>query len=260
MEGSDNSAPRGCALLRGLLLAAAAASLLAGSGPGARDDLPSLARLGLANSAAFASLALFLALLRSRPVVDSLGLGPARLRRGATPIAAAGLLLLSLSLDRLVDLTGQADASALGHIARLLAGATPEERGLALIGLAVAPAVAEELLFRGALQRALLRRLPPAAAVAASSLLFGLAHLDPVYILAAGGLGIYLGVLAWRADSIRPAVVCHLVNNAVAVLTAGPTADRLEPPPALLIPGLLLSAALLLLACRPADTRPRRTG
>ncbi len=237
----------------GVLFAVAAGALLAGSASGPAADLGALSRLALASSAAFACLALALALPGRRSVAEALGLRRSRLRRGATVLAAAGLCLLSLSLDRLVDLAGWTDASALGRIGRLVAAATPRQRVLALVGLALAPAVAEELLFRGALQRALLLRMPPAAAIGISALAFGLAHLDPVYVLAATALGLYLGVLAWRADSIRPAVICHLVNNTVAVLFAGPAAERLEPPAGLLPLVLLLSAGLLAAACRRPD-------
>jgi len=91
--------------------------------------------------------------------------------------------------------------------------------GLIVI-VAVVPGIVEELLFRGYLQSRLLRRWPPLLAVGTSALIFSVAHLDPVHVLGVIPLGFWLGAVAWRAGSIWPAMLCHAVNNAVAVAGA----------------------------------------
>ena len=73
------------------------------------------------------------------------------------------------------------------------------------LALCVMPAIAEELLFRGAFQ-GLMRPCGSAAAIFAPALLFGVLHLDLAQGLTAFACGVFLGWLA-------------LVNNALAFLT-----------------------------------------
>lgn len=84
--------------------------------------------------------------------------------------------------------------------------------------LCVMPAIAEELLFRGAFQ-GLMRPCGSAAAIFAPALLFGVLHLDLAQGLTAFACGVFLGWLAERSGSILPGMLLHLVNNALAFLT-----------------------------------------
>ena len=77
------------------------------------------------------------------------------------------------------------------------------------LALCVMPAIAEELLFRGAFQ-GLMRPCGSAAAIFAPALLFG---------VLAFVCGVFLGWLAERSGSILPGMLLHLVNNALAFLT-----------------------------------------
>lgn len=86
------------------------------------------------------------------------------------------------------------------------------------LALCVMPAIAEELLFRGAFQ-GLMRPCGSAAAIFAPALLFGVLHLDLVQGLTAFACGVFLGWLAERSGSILPGMLLHLVNNALAFLT-----------------------------------------
>jgi membrane protease YdiL (CAAX protease family) len=87
---------------------------------------------------------------------------------------------------------------------------------LLLVG--VLPGFVEELLFRGYMQSRLLRRWPPVVAITASTLVFAAAHMDPLHVVGVLPLGIWLGMVAWRADSVWPAMLCHGINNAIAVV------------------------------------------
>lgn len=86
------------------------------------------------------------------------------------------------------------------------------------LALCVMPAIAEELLFRGAFQ-GLMRPCGSAAAIFAPALLFGVLHLDLAQGLTAFACGMFLGWLAERSGSILPGMLLHLVNNALAFLT-----------------------------------------
>lgn len=87
-----------------------------------------------------------------------------------------------------------------------------------LIGLA--PAVCEEVLFRGFLQPRLTRLLWfwPGLGVVLASLAFAAFHVDPVHVVAVFPLGLWLGFLSYRSGSIFPAVIGHFVNNVLSVI------------------------------------------
>ena len=87
--------------------------------------------------------------------------------------------------------------------------------GYFAIGL-LAP-VCEELVFRGAVLRALLRWTPRHwLAIAISALLFALIHANPIQMPHAFLIGLLLGWLYYRTDSIVPGIVYHWVNNTIA--------------------------------------------
>lgn len=87
--------------------------------------------------------------------------------------------------------------------------------GYVLVGL-LAP-LAEELVFRGAVLRALLRwQRSPWVGIAISAFLFALIHMNPAQMPHAFLIGLLLGWMYYRTDSIVPGVVYHWVNNTVA--------------------------------------------
>lgn len=88
---------------------------------------------------------------------------------------------------------------------------------LAVVVVTIGPLV-EELLFRGVLLSALLRRLRPLAAVVLSALVFALAHLPDLHWLWYGLpdlalLGIAFAWLRLRSGSLWPAILAHACNN-----------------------------------------------
>ena len=80
-----------------------------------------------------------------------------------------------------------------------------------LIGLL--PGIAEEILFRGYVQRRFVDRWGPAAGIAVTSIIFGLFHVTPHGIALATIIGVWLGVLAYRTGSIVPGILCHAAIN-----------------------------------------------
>jgi membrane protease YdiL (CAAX protease family) len=185
------------------------------------DGATTLAFDALATAALLGLAALGAASFSPQPLAARLGLRRGRFGPGATALGALGLLGLSHALEGLLTVAGAPPSETLARFTATLAAATPAELALAAAVFALASAGAEELLFRGALQRGLAPRLGGATAVALAAALFALAHGDPVHAIAAFPLGLYLGVLAWWDGSIRSALAAHALNNAVAVLEAG---------------------------------------
>ena len=80
----------------------------------------------------------------------------------------------------------------------------------------LAPLV-EEVVFRGAILRTLLRAFGSHwAAITVSALLFAVVHLNPAQMPHAFLMGLLLGWMYYRTGSILPGVVLHWVNNTVA--------------------------------------------
>jgi membrane protease YdiL (CAAX protease family) len=90
-----------------------------------------------------------------------------------------------------------------------------------LLTVAVVPALFEELLFRGYLQRQAERRLSVPAGLVAVGVLFGAYHMSVTQLVPLSVLGIYLGFVVWATGSLWAGVLVHLLNNGLAVVVAG---------------------------------------
>ena len=133
-------------------------------------------------------------------------------------VAVISLLWLSFSLNFLLEFSGMRENSALVELESQLIQVKKEELVWMLVCLALLPALAEELLFRGLLLGRLKARWGPAVALTLSSLLFGAAHLDLAQGLAAAVLGFFLGGLRLRTGSVHASILCHASNNGIAIL------------------------------------------
>lgn len=91
--------------------------------------------------------------------------------------------------------------------------------GYVAIGLMVP--IAEEIVFRGAIQHMLqvaLGKRYPWIAIVISALIFGFIHLNKAQGVHAFVIGLLLGWMFYRTGSILPGLVFHWVNNSVAYL------------------------------------------
>ena len=87
-----------------------------------------------------------------------------------------------------------------------------------MIGLiAVAPALCEELLFRGCMQGLLERSMRPWLAAAVTAVAFGLFHVSLFRVLPTAAIGLLLGFVRMRTGSILPCMLIHFMNNALIV-------------------------------------------
>ena len=89
---------------------------------------------------------------------------------------------------------------------------------LALLAFALAPGVCEEVAFRGFLLSGFRRTGRTVLAITLSSLLFGVMHLIPQQVFNAALLGLVLGYLAVRSESLLPGIVFHFCYNSLEVL------------------------------------------
>ncbi len=81
--------------------------------------------------------------------------------------------------------------------------------------ICVSAALLEELIFRGIILEGLLRNYGKWKAIIISSVVFGLAHLNPVQFISAGILGLFIGWIYSRTRSVLPGICIHFINNSV---------------------------------------------
>src|SRR5262249_5135093 len=90
------------------------------------------------------------------------------------------------------------------------------QRALGFLAVfALLPAICEEAAFRGYILSRLLRRFRPRTAVILSSFLFALFHMNVFQFMPSFFLGIVLGLLTIRSQSLLPAILFHLLHNGV---------------------------------------------
>ena len=90
--------------------------------------------------------------------------------------------------------------------------------GFLLVALAVTPALFEELLFRGYLQRQVERRWGTLASIVLVGLCFGAYHVRLSQLLPLAVLGMYLGFAVWATGNLWAGSLVHLLHNGATVL------------------------------------------
>lgn len=87
-----------------------------------------------------------------------------------------------------------------------------------ILVVAVVPAIVEELLFRGLIQRSFEKSFSGIHAAVLAGTIFGLYHFNPFAVVPLVGLGCYFGFLRYRSRSIIVAMTAHFLNNALAAI------------------------------------------
>ena len=77
----------------------------------------------------------------------------------------------------------------------------------------VAAPIAEEILFRGLILGTLKQEMHPWAAILLSSLAFGAAHGTAISFIYATGIGLLMGWLFVKFDSVLPSIIFHMAYN-----------------------------------------------
>jgi len=181
------------------------------------------------------------------PLARALRLQPWDRRTMLLAVAAGGAFwVTSYGLLELQSAVWPPSPDYLERFRRLfeaLRPAGPLDWAFSMAAIAVAPAVAEEVLNRGIILPSFRRPLGDGGAVAASALIFGLMHLDAYRLPFTFMMGLALGALRVRTGSLVPGLLAHATVNALT-FTAAPFVD--DPAQALPDPRPLLGAAVLL--------------
>ncbi|MDP8999817.1 MAG: CPBP family intramembrane metalloprotease [Myxococcota bacterium] len=227
---------------------------------------PGIMACALVSASMIATVTVVAARLQARDIVSTLRLAATRASFVGIVAAVVGMVGLSLATGAASDLLGLRGQGTMAAIARALERPPPARLLIAIVTIAIAPAVAEEGLFRGLIQTRLAARWGRWPSILITALGFGLVHLDLVQGAVAAVAGIFLGWIADRFGGIRPTIAAHAFNNAafVAVAAVGSTGDVTRMGDVALTAGGLMTwilAVVLLrsdLAIRPdTATSPR---
>ena len=89
---------------------------------------------------------------------------------------------------------------------------------LVIIVVSIVPAVCEEVMFRGYIQRSFEFKMKPIWAALITAVFFGLYHFNPYALLPLMALGFYFGFAAYKSNSIFVPMSMHFLNNFVAII------------------------------------------
>lgn len=155
----------------------------------------------------------------------------------------------------LIPLQNQENLSA-EILTKLLANMTPTDLLFNFLVMVLLPAFAEELFFRGILQKLLQRSINHRSAILLTAVAFALVHGQPLSFLPLFFMGALLGASKLWTGSLWTPILLHLINNLAALLTAYNQNGYQSTPPtsqplwSLIGLALLLTSAWLLRTLR----------
>ena len=112
------------------------------------------------------------------------------------------------SLDKLIENT----------YGNLLSANNIPEGIFVIIIVSVVPAICEETMFRGFIQKSFEFKLKPFWAALITAVFFGLYHFNPYGLIPLIGLGLYFGFAAYTSNSIFIPMTLHFLNNFAAII------------------------------------------
>ena len=129
---------------------------------------------------------------------------------------------------------------------------------LGILCVGILGPILEELLFRGAVTKVLLKKYNPVVAILISGLLFGIFHMNPAQIVGATLIGFVLAWIYYRTHSLIPCILIHIMNNCLSVYLSlkfpdvDYTSDLIGEPAYMI--SLVVSVLLFMLSWRMMNT------
>jgi membrane protease YdiL (CAAX protease family) len=136
-------------------------------------------------------------------------------------LIGVGLIVLLDEADRILNIFFPMPAEAYEVLEAFL---TPEKWSDYVLlwgGAVFAAAICEESLFRGFMQLSMEAFGNVTRAVLFGALLFAIAHFNPWWLIQILILGVFLGYISWRANSVLPTMFIHALHNGLALWSGG---------------------------------------
>lgn len=94
----------------------------------------------------------------------------------------------------------------------------PFDSVIGVFNIVLLAPIVEEWIFRGVCLRGFLSRYSPCKAIIVSSIIFAIIHFQPIQLLGALCLGLFLGYIYFVTKSLTNTIILHLVANIAGLL------------------------------------------
>ena len=202
------------ALIIGSIFGALDPSILTGSKPGLSTYFAMFVGQG------FLAVPVVVYLVRKKyPLFESLRFNPVSKNTAfATLLLSLGAMVISDEINILVDMVIPMPDSFL-QVEAMLKPDNFLSLVLLIFTVVILAPIGEEILFRGFLQKYLENAWGDITrAILFSSLFFAAIHFNPYWMIQIYFLGVLLGYLAWKTDSVIPCIIFHVIINSTSLL------------------------------------------
>ena len=202
------------ALIIGSIFGALDPSILTGSKPGLSTYFAMFGGQG------FLAVPVVVYLVRKKyPLFESLRFNPVSKNTAyATLLLSLGAMVISDEINILVDMVIPMPDSFL-QVEAMLKPDNSLSLVLLIFTVVILAPIGEEILFRGFLQKYLENAWGDITrAILFSSLFFAAIHFNPYWMIQIYFLGVLLGYLAWKTDSVIPCIIFHVIINSTSLL------------------------------------------
>ena len=152
---------------------------------------------------------------KGAPILDSLRINIiSKKTASAALILSLGAMVISDEINILIEKIIPAPESFL-QLEALLTPENPISMIILIITIVILAPVGEEILFQKFLEKTW---GDVTKAILISSLFFAAIHFNPYWLIQIYFLGILLGYIAWKTESVIPAIIFHVVINGSSLL------------------------------------------
>lgn len=129
-----------------------------------------------------------------------------------------GMMLISEYFTELIPTEGPLFGDWYKTFTDTISTMAEDSLGIIILTSLMAPLL-EEILFRGIIQKGLINRgMKPINAIVLSAFIFGAFHMNPWQFVGAFLLGLVLGLVYYRTQSLLMAILLHAFNNFISSL------------------------------------------
>lgn len=146
----------------------------------------------------------------------------------ASAMIGVAIAVVADELDRLMNMLLPPPEAFWRLLRQLLSADSVTDWLLLFLGAVILAGLFEEMLFRGFLQNVLEQHYDVTRAILWTALIFAAIHLNPWWIAQIILLGVFLGVMAWKSDSVLPGAIVHAINNGISVVAMNVGAEHLK--------------------------------
>ena len=143
-------------------------------------------------------------------------------------IISLAVFVIGDEIDRIIFLVFPMPDMLYESMTKLLQFDSITDAVILILSGVIFAAITEEMLFRGVLQKSIEHFREPALAIVLSSVFFAIIHFNPWAALQIMLLGLFLGYMAWKANSVYPAIILHGINNLFSMILMNLPEEKLK--------------------------------